>query len=156
APAAEIGTLSFILVTNPNLPYKSLDDVIEAARERPGKLNCASSGVGTTAHLGCAMLNRAAKVDIVHVPYRGVGPAMVDLLGGRGELPFAVPTVIEQIKAGQVRALAVPGPKRMPELPAVPTVAEAGYPGLQFISWNGLHVPAGTPKDAIAKINAEV
>jgi tripartite-type tricarboxylate transporter receptor subunit TctC len=156
APAAEIGTLSFILVTNPNLPYKSLDDVIVAARERPGKLNCASSGVGTTAHLGCAMLNRAAKVDIVHVPYRGVGPAMVDLLGGRVELTFSVPTVMEQVKSGQVRALAVTGPTRMPELPAVPTVAEAGYPDLQFISWNGLHVPAGTPKNAIAKINAEV
>jgi tripartite-type tricarboxylate transporter receptor subunit TctC len=130
--------------------------VIEAARERPGKLNCASSGVGTTAHLGCAMLNRAAKVDIVHVPYRGVGPALVDLLGGRVELTFSVPTVMEQVKSGQLRALAVTGPKRMPELPAVPTVAEAGYPDLQFISWNGLHVPAGTPKAAIAKINAEV
>jgi tripartite-type tricarboxylate transporter receptor subunit TctC len=156
APAAEIGTLSFILVTNPNLPYKSLDDVVAAARERPGKLNCASSGIGTTAHLGCALLNRVAKVDIVHVPYRGVGPAMVDLLGGRVELTFAVPTVMEQVKSGQLRALAVTGPKRMPDLPAVPTVAEAGYPDLQFISWNGLHVPAGTPKTAIAAINAEV
>ena len=155
-PAAEIGTLSFILVTNPNLPFKSLDDVIAAARERPGKLNCASSGVGTTAHLGCVMLNHAAKVDIVHVPYRGVGPAMVDLLGGRVELTFSVPTVMEQVKSGQLRALAVTGAKRMPDLPTVPTVAEAGYPDLAFISWNGLHVPAGTPKAAIAAINAEV
>jgi len=156
APAAEIGTLSFILVTNPSLPYRSLDDVVAAARERPGKLNCASSGIGTTAHLGCALLNRVAKVDIVHVPYRGVGPAMVDLLGGRVELTFAVPTVMEQVNSGQLRALAVTGAKRMPDLPGVPTVAEAGYPDLQFISWNGLHVPAGTPKAAIAAINAEV
>jgi tripartite-type tricarboxylate transporter receptor subunit TctC len=107
-PAAEIGALSFILITNPALPFKSLKDLVEAARAQPGKLNCASSGVGTTAHLGCAMLNRAANVDIVHVPYKGVGPALVDLLGGRVEITFSVPTVIEQVKSGQVRALASP------------------------------------------------
>jgi tripartite-type tricarboxylate transporter receptor subunit TctC len=155
-PAAEIGALSFILITNPALPYKSLDDVVKAARAQPGKLNCASSGVGTTAHLGCAMLNRAANVDIVHVPYKGVAPALVDLLGGRDEITFSVPTVIDQVKSGQVRALAVTGSKRLPNLPDVPTVAEAGLPELEFGSWNGLHVPAGTPKAIVAKINAAI
>jgi tripartite-type tricarboxylate transporter receptor subunit TctC len=155
-PAAEIGALSFILITNPALPFKSLDDLVKAAREQPGKLNCASSGVGTTAHLGCAMLNRAANVDIVHVPYKGVGPALVDLLGGRVEITFSVPTVIDQVKSGQVRALAVTGSKRLPNLPDVPTVAEAGLPELEFGSWNGLHVPAGTPKPVVAKINAAI
>jgi tripartite-type tricarboxylate transporter receptor subunit TctC len=142
-PAAEIGALSFILITNPALPFKSLDDLVKAARAQPGKLNCASSGVGTTAHLCCAMLNRAANVDIVHVPYKGVGPALVDLLGGRVEITFSVPTVIDQVKSGQVRALAVTGSKRLPNLPDIPTVAEAGFPELEFGSWNGLHVPAG-------------
>ena len=89
-------------------------------------------------------------------PYKGVGPALTDLLGGRIEITFSVPTIIEQVKAGQVRALAVTGTKRLPGLPDVPTVAEAGYPDLAFASWNGLHVPAGTPKPVIAKINAAV
>jgi tripartite-type tricarboxylate transporter receptor subunit TctC len=155
-PVAEIGALSFILVTNPALPIKSLDDLVKAARAQPGKLNCASSGVGTTAHLGCEMLNRFANVDLLHVPYKGVGPALVDLLGGRVEITFAVPTIIEQVKSGQVRALAVTGPKRLPGLPDVPTVAEAGFAELEFGSWNGLHVPVGTPKPIVAKINSAI
>ena len=155
-PVAEIGALSFILITNPALPFKSLDDLVKAARAQPGKLNCASSGVGTTAHLGCEMLNRAANVDIVHIPYKGAGPALVDLLGGRVEVTFSVPTVIEQVKSGQVRALAVTGAKRLPNLPDVPTVAEAGFHDLAFGSWNGLHVATGTPKPVVAKINAAV
>ena len=155
-PVAEIGALSFILITNPALPFKSLDDLIKAARAQPGKLNCASSGVGTTAHLGCEMLNRVAAVDILHVPYKGAGPALVDLLGGRVDFTFSVPTVIEQVKSGQVRALAVTGPKRLPGLPDVPTVIEAGLADLAFGSWNGLHVPVGTPKPIVAKINAAI
>jgi tripartite-type tricarboxylate transporter receptor subunit TctC len=155
-PVAEIGALSFILVTNSALPIKSLGDLVKAARAQPGKLNCASSGVGTTAHLGCEMLNRFANVDILHVPYKGVGPAMVDLLGGRVEITFAVPTIMEQVKSGQVRALAVTGPKRLSGLPDVPTVAEAGFPDLEFGSWNGLHVPVGTPKPIVAKINSAI
>jgi tripartite-type tricarboxylate transporter receptor subunit TctC len=155
-PVAEIGALSFILVTNPALPTKSLADLVKAARAQPSKLNCASSGVGTTAHLGCEMLNRFANVDILHVPYKGVGPALVDLLGGRVEITFAVPTIIEQVKSGQVRALAVTGPKRLPGLPDVSTVAEAGFAELEFGSWNGLHVPVGTPKPIVAKINSAI
>jgi len=155
-PVAEIGALSFILITNPAAPYKSLGDLVEAARSNPGKLNCASSGVGTTAHLGCELLNHVAKVNIVHVPYKGVGPALMDLMGGRVEITFSVPTVVEQIRSGQLRALAVTGPRRLPDLPEVPTVAEAGFPDLEFGSWNGLHVAAGTPKPVIAKINAAV
>jgi tripartite-type tricarboxylate transporter receptor subunit TctC len=156
APVAEIGALSFVLITNPALPFKSLDDLVKAARAQPGKLNCASSGAGTTAHLGCEMLNRVANVDIVHVPYKGAGPALVDLLGGRVEVTFSVPTVIDQVKSGQVRALAVTGATRLPGLPDVPTMAESGFADLAFGSWNGLHVPVGTPKSIIAKINAAV
>jgi tripartite-type tricarboxylate transporter receptor subunit TctC len=155
-PVASIGTLSFILITNPALPIKSVADLVKTARERPGQLNCASSGVGTTAHLGCEMLKRVANVDIVHVPYKGAGPALVDLLGGRVEVTFSVPTIMEQVKSGQVRALAVTGPKRLAALPDVPTVAEAGFADLEFGSWNGLHVTVGTPKPIVEKINAAI
>ncbi len=155
-PVAEIGALSFVLITSPAMPYRSLGDLVKAAGENPGKLNCASSGVGTTAHLGCELLNHVAHVNIVHVPYKGVGPALMDLLGGRVEITFSVPTVVEQVRSGKLRALAVTGPRRLPGLPDVPTVAEAGFPDLEFGSWNGLHVAAGTPKPVIAKINAAV
>jgi tripartite-type tricarboxylate transporter receptor subunit TctC len=155
APAAEIGTLSFILLANKSLPVNSLADLIKLAKEKPGQLNCASSGVGTTAHLGCEMLNRYAGVNIVHVPYKGVGPAMVDLLGGRVQIFFSVPTAAAQVQSGEVKALAVTGKKRLSILPDVPTVAEAGVPDLEFFSWNGIHLPAGTPAAIVAKINTD-
>ena len=155
-PVAQIGSLSFLLLANRSLPVKSLDDLIKLARAQPGKINCASSGVGTTAHLGCEMLKKFANIDIVHVPYKGAAPALTDLMGGQVEIFFAVPTTAAQVKSGDVRALAVTGRKRLAILPEVPTVAEAGLPDLEFGSWNGVHVPAATPKPIIAKLNAEI
>ena len=155
-PVAQIGSLSFLLLANRSLPVKSLDDLIKLARAQPGKINCASSGVGTTAHLGCEMLKKFANIDIVHVPYKGAAPALTDLMGGQVEIFFAVPTTAAQVKSGDVRALAVTGRKRLAVLPEVPTVAEAGLPDLEFGSWNGVHVPAATPKPIIAKLNAEI
>jgi len=155
-PVAQIGSLSFILLATPSLPVKSLDDLIKLAHQKPGQINCASSGVGTTAHLGCEMLKKIANVDIVHVPYKGAGPALTDLIGGYVEIFFSVPTASAQVTAGQARALAVTGAQRLAALPDVPTVAEAGLPDLEFASWNGVHVPAGTPKPTIAKLNAEI
>ena len=155
-PVVQIGSLSFLLLANRSLPVKSLDDLIKLARAQPGKINCASSGVGTTAHLGCEMLKKFANIDIVHVPYKGAAPALTDLMGGQVEIFFAVPTTAAQVKSGDVRALAVTGRKRLAILPEVPTVAEAGLPDLEFGSWNGVHVPAATPKPIIAKLNAEI
>jgi tripartite-type tricarboxylate transporter receptor subunit TctC len=155
-PVAQIGSLSFLLLANRSLPVKSLDDLIKLARAQPGKINCASSGVGTTAHLGCEMLKKFANIDIVHVPYKGAAPALTDLMGGQVEIFFAVPTTAAQVKSGDVRALAVTGRKRLAILPEVPTVAEAGLPNLEFGSWNGVHVPAATPKPIIARLNAEI
>ncbi|HMJ44601.1 MAG TPA: tripartite tricarboxylate transporter substrate binding protein [Pseudolabrys sp.] len=155
-PVAEIATLPFILVVPSTLPVKSLAELVALARSKPGEINCASSGVGTTAHLGCELLNATAKIKTVHVPYKGAAPVLTDLISNRVQLTFSVPTAISYIESGELRALAVTGPKRLPSLPNVPTVAEAGFPDLQFTSWNGLHAPAGTPKAVIAKINAEV
>ena len=155
-PVAEIGSLSFLLLASPSLGVSSLADLIALARKRPGEINCASSGVGTTAHLGCERLRQAANIDIVHVPYKGAPAALVDLLGGRVHVTFSVPTAAAHVKSGELRALAVAGNQRIVALPDVPTVAEAGLPDLEFGSWNGLHVPAGTPKPIIDKLNGAV
>ena len=156
APVIEIASLPFVILVPSSLPVKSLADLVQLALDKPGAINCASSGVGTTAHLGCALLNSVAKIDTLHVPYKGAGPVLTDLLAGRVQLTFAVPTAIEFVASGELRALAVTGPKRLPTLPDVPTVAEAGFADLQFISWNGLHVPAATPQAIVAKLNAEI
>jgi tripartite-type tricarboxylate transporter receptor subunit TctC len=155
-PVAEIGSLSFVLLAAPSLGVSSLADMIALARKKPGEINCASSGVGTTAHLGCERLRQAANIDIVHVPYKGAPAALVDLLAGRVHLTFSVPTAAAQVKSGELRALAVTGTKRIAALADVPTVAEAGLPELEFGSWNGLHVPAGTPKPIVDKLNGAV
>jgi tripartite-type tricarboxylate transporter receptor subunit TctC len=155
-PVTQIGSLSFLLLAKSTLPVKSLDDLIKLARAKPGQINCASSGVGTTAHLGCEMLKKFANIDIVHVPYKGAGPALTDLIGGCVDIFFSVPTAAPQVKAADVRALAVTGARRLAVLPDVPTVAESGLPDLTFGSWNGVHVPAATPKPIIAKLNAEI
>ncbi|MFL5104203.1 MAG: Bug family tripartite tricarboxylate transporter substrate binding protein [Xanthobacteraceae bacterium] len=155
-PVAEIGSLSFVLLASPSLGVSSLADLIALARKRPGEINCASSGVGTTAHLGCERLRQAANIDIVHVPYKGAPAALVDLLGGRVHVTFSVPTAAAHVKSGELRALAVTGSQRIAVLPDVPTVAEAGLPDLEFGSWNGLHVPTGTPKPIIDKLNGAV
>jgi tripartite-type tricarboxylate transporter receptor subunit TctC len=156
APVVEIASLPFVVLIPSSLPVKTLSDLVNFARSKPGEINCASSGVGTTAHLGCALLNGVAKINTIHVPYKGLGPAIVDLIAGRVQITFSVPTTLQYVKGGQLRALAVTGPKRLPALPDVPTVAEAGFADLQFTSWNGVHVPVGTPNSIIAKLNVEI
>jgi len=156
APVAPIGSLSFVLLATPSLGVTSLDELIKLARLRPGEINCASSGVGTTAHLGCERLRQAANIDIVHVPYKGAPAALVDLLAGRVHLTFSVPTAVAHVRSGELRALAVTGDRRLATVTDVPTVAEAGLPDLEFGSWNGVHVPAGTPKPIIDKLNAAI
>lgn len=156
APVVEIASLPFVVLVPSSLPVATLPDLVKLARSKPREINCASSGVGTTAHLGCALFNNVAQIVTTHVPYKGLGPAIVDLIAGRVQMAFSVPTTLQYVKGGQLRALAVTGSKRLPALPEVPTVAEAGFAGLEFTSWNGVHVPAGTPVRIIERLNAEI
>ncbi len=156
APVSLLATISFLVVVHPSLPAKSMQTLIELARSRPGQLNCAHSGPGTTAHLGCEMLKGSARIDIVSVSYKGAGPALIDVIGGQAQLMFAVMQAgLPQVQAGKLRALAITGARRAAALPEVPTLIEAGVPGADFISWNGVHVRAGTPQAIIEKLNAE-
>jgi tripartite-type tricarboxylate transporter receptor subunit TctC len=154
APVAALVSLSNVLVVHPSVKANSVADVIAMAKAEPGKMNYASSGNGTSIHMSGEMFKHLAKVDIVHIPYKGSGPAMSDLLGGQVMMMFDnIPSALPHIKAGKLRALAVTGAKRDPLLPDVPTVAEAGVPGYESGVWFGLAVPAVTPKDEIARLN---
>jgi tripartite-type tricarboxylate transporter receptor subunit TctC len=157
APVDLLALISFLVIVNPSLPAKSMQELVQLARTRPGTLNCAHSGPGTTAHLGCEMLKSSARIDIVPVSYKGTIPAIVDVMSGQAQLMFAVMQGgLPQVQAGKLRAVAVTGLKRAAALPDVPTISEAGYSGADFISWNGVHVRAGTPKTIIARLNDEL
>jgi tripartite-type tricarboxylate transporter receptor subunit TctC len=146
-----------VITVNGGLPVETLPDFIRYARERPGAIAYASSGAGTTTHAATELFRLAAHIDIQHVPYRGSGPAMNDLVGGNVQLMVdQIASSIGQIKDGRIRALAVTGTKRHPLLPEVPTVAEAGLPGAQATSWGGIMAPARTPQPVIGKVNAAV
>lgn len=149
-------SLSNVLVANPSVPISSVKDLIALAKSQPGKITYASSGNGTSIHMSGEMFKHLAGVDLLHVPYKGSAPAMTDLLGGQVQVMFEnIPSALPHVKAGKLRAFATTGAKRDPAFPDLPTVAEAGVPGYESGVWFGLAVPAGTPKDVIAKINAE-
>jgi tripartite-type tricarboxylate transporter receptor subunit TctC len=154
APVDLLALISFLVIVNPSLPAKSMQELVQLARAKPGTLNCAHSGPGTTAHLGCEMLKASARIDIVPVSYKGTNPAIVDVISGQAQLMFAVMQGgLPQVHAGKLRAVAVTGAKRSAALPDVPTITESGFAGADFISWNGVHVRAGSPKAIVAKLN---
>jgi tripartite-type tricarboxylate transporter receptor subunit TctC len=157
APVALVGTSPNVLVVRPDRPWKSVQDVIAAARATPGKLTYGSFGNGTSAHLAGALFANLAKVDLLHVPYKGSAPAITDLLGGQIDMMFTtVASVAQHIASGKLRALAVTSARRSPAWPDIPTIAEAGVAGYVAESWYGLYAPAGTPADTIARLNAAV
>ena len=157
APVALFGSGPYALVVNPQkLPVASVRELIAAAKAAPGKIDYASSGNGSAQHLVSALFNTLAGIEMNHVPYKGSGPAMQDLLGGQVPVSFAgVPNVISAVKSGKLRALAVTTAKRWGELPDVPTVAEAGIPGYEATLWLGIAAPAGTPAEIINRLHAE-
>jgi tripartite-type tricarboxylate transporter receptor subunit TctC len=157
APIALVAELPLAMMVNPGVPARTVREFIALAKAQPGKLSYSSSGAGGGPHLAAEMFKDATGSFILHVPYRGGGPAIADLLAGHVQLSFM--TVLEasgHIKAGKLRALAVTSDKRVSALPEVPTLAEAALPGFNSISWIGLLAPAGTPKDVVDRISADV
>lgn len=143
------------IVVAADSPYKTLADVVAAAKAKPGVLNFATSGNGTVAHLATEMLQRAADVKLTHVPYKGASQGVTDVIGGQVQLYVSsVPTLISFVKGGKMRALAVTSAKRADDLPSVPTVAESGYKGFEAVTWFGLAGPAAMPRDVVVKWNA--
>jgi tripartite-type tricarboxylate transporter receptor subunit TctC len=156
-PVTLLATLPFLLVAHPSLPAQNVQELVQLARARPGQLNYASSGNGTTAHLAGEMLKSMAKINIVHVPYKGTVPGVIDLVAGQVHVMFAIiQSSLPYVQAGRLRALGVSASKRSSSAPAVPTIAESGVPGYEFISWNGIHAPAATSKAVTGKLNAEL
>jgi tripartite-type tricarboxylate transporter receptor subunit TctC len=156
APIARIGFAPLVIVVPAASPARSLKDLIAQAKAEPGKLTYASAGNGSSGHLAGELLKSSAKIDVLHVPYKGGAPAITDLLGERiSFMPINPVEVIAHIRSGRLRALAVGSDKRVPLLPDVPTVAEAGLAGYEATVWWGLVAPAGTPREVVAKLNAE-
>ena len=157
APVSLVATGPNAVLVHPSVPAQNVRELIAYARSKPGALNFASSGVGSTNHLAGELFNSVAGVQMVHVPYKGNSEALADLLAGRVQVLFSgLPPVMAQVQSGKARVLAIAGPARAGALPNVPTVAEAGLPGAEVLVWYGLLAPAGTPKDIISRLNTEM
>ena len=157
APLTRVANVPNLLVANPAQPYKSVKDLIAYAKANPGKVNFGSSGNGSSIHLSGELFKSLAKVDMQHVPYKGSAPAVTDLLGNQIGIMFDnMPSAIQHVRSGKLVPLAVITAKRSPELPNVPTIAEAGVPGYEATSWFGMFAPAGTPAPVLAKLNAAI
>ncbi|MDA8522274.1 Bug family tripartite tricarboxylate transporter substrate binding protein [Acidovorax sp. NCPPB 4044] len=157
APLTRVANVPNLLVANPAQPYKSVQELIAYAKANPGQVNFGSSGSGSSIHLSGELFKSLAKVDMVHVPYKGSAPAVTDLLGNQIAIMFDnMPSAIQHVRSGKLRPLAVTTAKRSPELPDVPTIAEAGVPGYEATSWFGMFAPAGTPAPVVARLNAAI
>jgi len=157
APVTLISQTPFLLVVPATLAVKNISELIEYAREHPGRLTFGSAGLGTGPHLLGEILKASAHVDLVHVPYKGSAPAVVDLVGGQISMAFVGTTAgVPLVRSGKLRALVVTAPHRLDVLPDVPTVAQAGLAGLEFEAWLGMLVPAKTPEEIVTRLNAEI
>ncbi|SNT35537.1 Tripartite-type tricarboxylate transporter, receptor component TctC [Noviherbaspirillum humi] len=156
-PVAHVAYTPVVIVTSVNSRFKTLADVVNAARSAPGTISYGSPGSGTTIHLAGEAFNNAAHIKLMHVPYKGSNPAMIDVMSGNVDLALSsVPSAMSQIKAGKVRALAVTSAARSTSLPDVPTIAESGYKGFDVSTWYGLFLPAKAPKEVVTRLNQEV
>ncbi len=157
APVATIASGGMLLLLNAAVPASNVRELIALAKSKPGELNYASSGGGGLSHLANELLNIMAGVKIQHIPYKGTGPAMTDLLGGQVQMFFGPPSVaISQVKSGRLRAIAISSATRLSALPEVPTLAEAGLPGFEIENWYAILAAAGTPKEIVGKLSTEI
>jgi tripartite-type tricarboxylate transporter receptor subunit TctC len=156
-PVSLLATIPFLLVAHPSLPAKSVKELIRLSRARPGEINFASGGTGTTSHLAGEMFKNMGKIKIVHVPYKSVPISLVGVISGEAHVTFAVMQAgYPNVKSGKLRALGVTSARRSPSAPDIPTISESGVSGYEFISWNAVHVPAATPKAVIGRIHGEL
>jgi len=157
APVTLVVVNPQLLVFHPSLPANSVKELIQLAKTKPGQYNYASVGAGSSPHMGMEMFKAMAGVNVVHVPYKGTAPALTDLLAGQVSLMFtSMATVLPQVRAGKLKAIAVGSGKRSPAVPDIPTVAEAGVPGFDYVTWFAFFAPAGTPAGIVGKLNAEI
>lgn len=155
APITMLVTMPYIIVAHPSVPAKNAAELIKLAKANPGKLNMASGGAGTGQHLAGELFNVMAGIRMIHIPYKGTAPAIADIMGGHADLTFSDPSVLPQLQAGRLKVIGVSGARRYPPLPDVPTVSESGLPGFDALNWYPFMAPAGTPKELIARLNAE-
>lgn len=156
-PVAYVGAVPNVLVVNKDLGVNSVAELVALAKKQPGRINYASSGAGSTQHIAGELFKDATQLDITHVPYRGSAPALVDLMGGSVQMSFdTMASVLPHIKAGKVKALAVAAPRRSPQLPDVPTTAEAGLKNVEMSAWYGVYMPASSPKAVQDRVHDEV
>lgn len=157
APIGLVANAPLVLVVGENSPFKTLADVVAASKAKPGSLNIATSGNGTVAHLASELFQKTANINFTHIPYKGASQASTDVVSGRVEMYLSsVPTLIGFIKNGKMRPIAVTSLKRVDDLPNVPTIAESGYKGFEASTWFGFVAPAGTPKEVVTTLNAEL
>jgi tripartite-type tricarboxylate transporter receptor subunit TctC len=156
-PVIRLVESPLLLAVSNELPVHSVDDLVRLARQKPGQLSFGSAGIGTPPHLAAELFNRVANIDVVHVPYKGSPPALNDLVAGR--IAYVIDNIgllLPQVTPGKIRALAITGTKRIDAAPNVPTLAEAGFPDYEYTAWMGIAVPAGTPKEIVNRLNAEL
>jgi tripartite-type tricarboxylate transporter receptor subunit TctC len=157
APIGLVASSPMVMVVGADSPLKTLADVVAASKAKPGSLNFATSGNGTVAHLSGEVFQKAAGIKFTHVPYKGAAQATTDLIGGQVQLSMSsVPTLIGHIRSGKMRPIAVTSLTRVDDIPQVPTIAESGYKGFETVTWFGFVAPAHTPKDIVARLNAEI
>ena len=157
APITLLGSQPHLMVVHPSLPANSVREFVNLAKEKSLKLNYGSSGTGGPAHLGGELFKIDAGVDMLHIPYKGTGPAVIDLVGGQLQVGLlSLASSMPHVKSGRLKALAVTSPKRAIVAPELPTIAESGYPGFEVRSWYGLLAPAGTPKTIIDKLSSQI
>jgi tripartite-type tricarboxylate transporter receptor subunit TctC len=156
-PLIQTTAIPLIIVGGPQFSASNLKDMLALARQKPGQLSMGNSGIGTAAHIAMELLRMSAKIDYIHVPYKGIPPAMVDLVSGQLNMLSTSPAqVMGAIREGKIKAIAVTGARRMAQLPEVGTVAEGGLPGYEAYAWIGMVMPAGTPKDIVTRLNREI